>query len=139
MNINEILQIIFTVPIKSILTFSGIGFLLIAIGVNIKDKIEPDKWGRIGSLAIGAILMIIGFSSAQMEPPERGIDRLGGDYGGLNLSSAKACSEVCALDDKCRAFTFGPRPGESNTYCWLKDSVPDKKPNESYTSGVKVK
>lgn len=132
---NDILQIFLTLPLRVLLTIAGIGFLLISVGASIKEKIEPDKWGRIGSAVIGIVFIAIGLSSAQMGPLEQGFDRPGGDYRDFDLYSVETCRSICASEGRCLAFTF--RSSGSPPHCWLKEIVPGKVANASYTSGVK--
>lgn len=131
----ETVQMLFSVPLKAIFAIVGIGLMLIAVGVSIKDKIEPDKWGRIGSAIIGAVFIAIGLSSTIMSPLETGIDRMGDDYRILDGKSAGACSDECAKDSKCLAFTV--RTAGDPLRCWLKDRVPKGIANKDYASGVK--
>ena len=118
----EALHMLFTAPLKSIFAIVGICFLLMAVGVSIKDKIEPDKWGRVGSAIIGAIFIAIGLSSSIMGPLETGVDRMGDDYKILDVTSAGACSDLCASESRCLAFTF--RTAGNPLRCWLKEKVP---------------
>ena len=68
-------------------------------------------------------------------------DRPGGDYSNFDLTNLGAsfrdCREACALDVRCRAYTFvnagvqGPHPR-----CWLKTTVPPTRYSDCCVSGV---
>ena len=61
---------------------------------------------------------------------EIGMNRWGGDYAGVAVPDAEACSGACGRDHACQAFTF------TGGTCWLKNSVPASAPCASCTSGV---
>lgn len=69
-------------------------------------------------------------------PHEPGTDRRGGDYRNFDLPRAdwRLCESACNGDARCRAWTvrLGATPR-----CWLKSTVPNKRPASGYDSGVK--
>jgi PAN domain len=71
---------------------------------------------------------------------EQGINRPGMDYRNFDLSAAnpELCWNECLREPRCRAYTYvhpgvqGPAPR-----CWLKDGVPNPRPESCCVSGVK--
>jgi hypothetical protein len=73
---------------------------------------------------------------------EPGADRLGGDYRSITLERADwhLCQTECNNDGRCQAWTYA-KPGfkdPTRAKCYLKDSIPDKRPASCCDSGVKI-
>ena len=73
-------------------------------------------------------------------PIEYSIDRYGGDYRNLDLSSdpsGSACRAACEADNKCRAWTY-LRPGYAGptARCFLKNQVKPPRRRPCCISGV---
>ena len=70
------------------------------------------------------------------------VDLPGMDYKNfdLNVPDPRLCQNACLDDPKCKAFTY-VKPGFQgpNARCWLKDGVPQTKPNSCCISGIKEK
>jgi hypothetical protein len=70
---------------------------------------------------------------------ERNTDRPGSDLVGFPLDRADpiACHSECANDPRCRAWTY-VEPGRQGALprCYLKNPVPDPRPNRHTGSGV---
>lgn len=56
----ELLKSIVTAPLPNVLILGGLVFLGIAVMGKVWGKIDPGKWGRIASAAIGLILVVGG-------------------------------------------------------------------------------
>ncbi len=72
---------------------------------------------------------------------ERGTDRPGMDYRGLDLprSDWRLCQAECDADTRCQAWTFvSPGYQGRNARCYLKSGVPEPRPNDCCISGVKT-
>ena len=67
------------------------------------------------------------------------VDLPGMDYQHFDLPIAepRLCLDACLGDPRCKAYTY-VRPGSQgpNARCWLKDGVPQSKPNPACISGV---
>jgi hypothetical protein len=55
---------------------------------------------------------------------EVGVDRPGADYSNFQSSSYTDCARSCAIDARCRAYTFVNNSVATNKRCWLKEGVP---------------
>jgi PAN domain-containing protein/trypsin len=69
-------------------------------------------------------------------------NRIGGavirEYPMLGAFVAEACQADCAIDSRCRAWTYSAAGVFSSMpYCWLKSDVPAAERWEGYISGVK--
>ena len=74
------------------------------------------------------------------EASETSIDRFGGDYKSFDLKRSDgedACKEACAVDNKCRAWTYA-RPGYAGkeAHCFLKKEIKPPRRKAGFTSGV---
>ena len=77
---------------------------------------------------------------SQMSPMERGVNRPGLDYSSFEqpVDDPAVCSNACARDQKCRAWTYvrpniqGPHPR-----CWLKSGIPSPQSDGCCVSGTK--
>ncbi len=69
------------------------------------------------------------------------LDRPGADYSNFDLTNTSAsyrdCRQACALDARCRAYTF-VNAGVQGAHprCWLKTSVPAPRTSKCCVSGV---
>ncbi len=81
-------------------------------------------------------------SQSMANTMEWNIDRPGKDIGRLTLPTANPhlCKTRCENNSRCKAWTYvkpntiqGPRP-----QCWIKHTVPSKRPNKCCISGVKT-
>lgn len=71
-----------------------------------------------------------------------GEDRPGGDYLGFLLTHAQPaiCASMCALDEKCKAYTYvKPRGQGAKAGCWLKDTPAPAIEDDCCVSGVRQK
>jgi len=73
---------------------------------------------------------------------EPGTNRLGGDYRNFYLDSPdwRLCKAECDNDTRCMAWTL-VRPGiqdPTRAKCWLKSTVPGRRPSSCCDSGVKL-
>lgn len=100
---------------------------------------------RAGRLALAFVLglalpALSLTGSARAQGLEFGYDRPGQDYQSFDLPSAdpQLCSNACANDGLCLAFTY-VQPGVQgpNARCWLKSSVPPAVANNCCVSGVR--
>jgi len=67
------------------------------------------------------------------------VQRWGGDYATLEISTARACGEECARDPNCQAWTWSrPYAEGPNAVCHLKSEVPFWTNNPCCESGVMV-
>lgn len=77
-------------------------------------------------------------ATSVMSDLEYGTTRSGGDYRGFTAHHPSDCSDACASDPQCVAFTFVnaglPGPG---AICWLKHTVPTPTASHCCVSGVK--
>lgn len=92
----------------------------------------------IASAFVIAFAGIAGAALAQGESFSRNTDRPGGDFRNVTLrGSAQDCQRLCAVERKCRAWTF-VRPGIQGTSarCWLKNVMPVAVDNSCCTSGL---
>jgi hypothetical protein len=64
---------------------------------------------------------------------EPGWDHRGGDYRTLGAANVEACRDACAIERRCRAYTFL----RSSRNCYLKDRVYDPQRNVDAVTGVK--
>jgi hypothetical protein len=88
---------------------------------------------------------VSGVRGASVVAPRRGpvefaIDRVGGDYKSVELSSdpsGLSCKAACEADKRCRAWTY-LRPGYvgSSARCFLKDKVKPPRHKPCCVSGV---
>ena len=89
-----------------------------------------------------------GRKEAEPKPPEvrgikdgmeYGVDRMGLDYRGFELSDAdpKICQSSCSADPQCKAWTY-VKPGIQGNLarCWLKDKIPQPRANDCCISGT---
>jgi PAN domain len=76
---------------------------------------------------------------SNMGPLEGGTNRQGNDLykTGVLLNSPIDCSNLCALDDNCKAMTFVKHVDANGGICWLKGSVPSPSVNQWMVSAVK--
>lgn len=76
-------------------------------------------------------------SSARAGASEPNTMRLGGSYALVPMSSADAseCETRCALDPKCRAWTFVKPAANKKATCWLKDQPGEVKADACCVSG----
>lgn len=92
-------------------------------------------------LASIALLFSCSSALADSMTMENNIDRPGSDYSSFNLGNPdpNTCSNLCAGDPDCKAFTY-VKPGYqgNNARCWLKNAVPDQKQADCCISGVKT-
>lgn len=69
-----------------------------------------------------------------------GVDRPGNDYRSFNIQRADArlCKQACDNEQQCRAWAM-TKPGRDNPQarCWLKNQVPQPRPNGNVISGIK--
>jgi hypothetical protein len=65
---------------------------------------------------------------------ERGFDRRGGDYSGFQSPGPDACKRSCAVDRRCRAYTYRFDSRE----CFLKDRVYPSTPERRAVTGAKM-
>lgn len=56
----DLLKSVVTAPLPNLLILGGLIFLGIAVVGRIRGKIDPGKWGRIASAALGLILVVVG-------------------------------------------------------------------------------
>jgi len=72
---------------------------------------------------------------------EENTDRMGADIRSFPIdklppgsfgSQEDICMRACSARKDCQAWTFG----KQESICWLKSSIPEAKPRNSYTSGV---
>lgn len=71
---------------------------------------------------------------------EDGVDRPGSNLRAFEVAGGPdECSQACAADPQCRAFTW-VRPGVQGPQarCWLKSEVPAAVPNANCVSGLKA-
>jgi hypothetical protein len=71
---------------------------------------------------------------------EIGVDRPGQDFRDFDLPEPRPdlCSNACASDARCKAFTYvKPNIQGSTARCWLKSSVPDPVQNDCCVSGIR--
>jgi hypothetical protein len=58
----------------------------------------------------------------------------GHDYTDVRLNSLQACQQVCAEQDRCRAYTYDT----ADQKCFLKDMIGEYAPEANRVSGVKT-
>ncbi len=94
--------------------------------------------GRI-VLHLTALLLGAGPAIAQQAFVEQNTQRWGGDYARFEVSSAQSCSQECANDPNCQAWTFA-RPGAEGPsgVRHLKATVPHRVEDPCCESGVAV-
>jgi len=77
-------------------------------------------------------------SKAEMTGKKEGWDLYGEDYRDflvVGMEGADICSNECALDEQCSAFSFSRKRNQ----CWLKDRIPEEKREDSdIVSGEKI-
>ena len=66
--------------------------------------------------------------------PEVNFDRGGSDYKDVVVSGFQACMDACVREAPCRAVTFN----KTSRQCWMKNSVPLRRPDPAYDSAVKI-
>jgi hypothetical protein len=79
------------------------------------------------------------FSCAPPPPyNEQNTDRPGGDYTHHESAAWEECANACLADSRCNAWTW-VKPGVQGPrgMCWLKDSVPARRPNNCCVSGYR--
>jgi hypothetical protein len=67
-----------------------------------------------------------------------GVDLAGSDYdsGSSPNDGGAFCAASCAIDERCRAFTWAePGVAEERATCWLKDEFPVASVNPRVASG----
>jgi hypothetical protein len=64
---------------------------------------------------------------------ERNIDRPDGNYKDFQLGSAEECSDKCALENVCKAFSYV----KDRQRCFLKNTIPQAKKSNCCTSGFR--
>jgi hypothetical protein len=69
---------------------------------------------------------------------EAGKNLPGGDYDNREIASAQQCQSICAVDARCKAWTW-VKPGIQGpaARCWLKNQVPAARADACCTSGIK--
>ena len=65
---------------------------------------------------------------------ELNTQRAMGDYTNFPIAGAEECAWECVNDPRCKAFDYG----KHDSRCWLKDTVPQARPNGDVISGVKL-
>ncbi len=102
-------------------------------------EIREQRGAAIGS-TIGAIA---GTQMAARLTSEVDTNRPGSDYRNFDLGEPRPelCSEACARDANCKAYTY-VKPGvqenpEPRARCWLKSDTPNPVANSCCVSGVK--
>lgn len=88
------------------------------------------------SVEEGVESILSNLSVPSMEPDA---ERPGMDYDSFELSAdePKQCQNACAMDTKCKAYTY-VKPGiQGKARCYLKNGVPSSRKNNSCISGVK--
>ena len=75
---------------------------------------------------------------ARMSDMEYGTNRFGGDYRSFEASQPQVCSDTCAREPQCLAFSF-VKPGVQGktAVCWLKDQVVPPRSDACCISGIK--
>lgn len=74
---------------------------------------------------------------AAMSKSKEGVDYYGEDYRDFPVKGeegADICSNECALDERCKAFSFSVKANR----CWLKDRIPKSRPDGDIVSGKKT-
>jgi len=70
---------------------------------------------------------------------ESDTDRMGMDYWGgqvldPDVKPLTVCQNMCIKDTRCQSYTFRVE----DSYCWLKEGVPDQAGTDGLISGVKA-
>jgi hypothetical protein len=92
----------------------------------------------IASAFVLAFSGIAGTASAQDEKFSPNTDRPGSDFRNIALrSNAQECQRLCAVERKCRAWTFVNAGVQgASARCFLKNVIPAAVANSCCTSGV---
>jgi hypothetical protein len=103
----------------------GVVVYWLTVGVDRPQPASPTP------TTLGTLVQTPNYRMSEDEP---GIDRYGSDYKDLQVQNLQECREVCLKEPQCRAFSFN----RSANQCWLKNSVPLRKENATFISGVKI-
>jgi hypothetical protein len=100
-----------------------------------------QRYRGIGSIIIGAALILIWADDLPAEPLRENVNLPGMDYRNFSLPSPdpRLCEQACSEDPKCMAFTY-VKPGIQGreARCWLKSGVPQPIRDPNCVSGVKT-
>ena len=111
-------------------TFSYPGTVLQGASCWLKNRVTP----AVANPCCVSGVKGAGLVETRPGPVEQAIDRFGGDYRNIELTSdptGESCKKACDADNRCRAWTY-VRPGYQGpaARCYLKDKVtrPRRKP-----------
>ncbi len=92
---------------------------------------------EVFTLMVCAVIFFVHVQGLAYEPDT---DRPGMDYKNYELSIADwtFCKSSCDSDPKCKAWTYVKPTGGGKAHCWLKNGIPEKKPDKCCISGVKM-
>lgn len=92
---------------------------------------------RFPAALFATALMLV--AAASPARAQIGFDRPGDDYLRTTVDGDPAdCAMLCERDRRCRSWSFSyPGSPASGGTCWLKGSVPPRKPSNCCVSGVR--
>jgi hypothetical protein len=90
------------------------------------------KTKMLAFLVVASTALLPRSAAAQLGE-QWGYDHRGGDYLNMVIRSVGDCKQVCAADDRCRAYTYL----RSKNTCYLKDRVFRVEANSDAVTGVK--
>jgi hypothetical protein len=107
----EVITRLVDVPFARMFVLAGIVFLLVAVLGKVEGKIDPGNVGRLGSLLLGVVLMIVGVVMQYIEIRESALDRVAQQTRALPPASMAAPAAITAakLSDTATAAT-GDKP-----------------------------
>ncbi len=113
------------------------------VGAGIQEK-KPVCWLKDAygtpTRRFGTISGVKIQSDIRMSNEEVDINRVGQDYRSfLTSNDPTACSNQCAVESNCVAWTFVPFGIQDDEYakCWLKDIIPNASYRLDLASGYK--
>jgi hypothetical protein len=107
----EVITRLVDVPFARMFVLAGIVFLLVAVLGKVEGKIDPGNVGRLGSLVLGVVLMIVGVVMQYIEIRESALDRVAQQTRALSPASMAAPAAITAAkpSDTATAAT-GDKP-----------------------------
>jgi hypothetical protein len=108
----EVITRLVDVPFARMFVLAGIVFLLVAVLGKVEGKIDPGNVGRLGSLVLGVVLMIVGIVMQYIEIREAALDRVAQQTRALSTASMAAPAAITAAkqSDTAAAATTGDKP-----------------------------
>jgi hypothetical protein len=108
----EVITRLVDVPFARMFVLAGIVFLLVAVLGKVEGKIDPGNVGRLGSLVLGVVLMIVGVVLQYIEIREAALDRVAQQTRAMSTASMAAPAAIMAAKqfDTAAAATTGDKP-----------------------------